>query len=862
VYLPGEAFALDYQGLISPLSFGCSGFIVIRDLGTGFFEVYGVRDKRAVTEAVLRWVTFMLSFGHKPKFGRHDSGAVETGQQFQHALAELGIDTLASPPEIPEKNIERTVQTIQNDIAAMMISTPSFGAKDWLFAAKHSARMRSTMVCAASKAHHPAKSPYELICRRKPRMDLLTDIAVGDITVIRTPLKLRRLGQPRNQVARVMEIELDDARAAKVQVLGSERIVRRGNLQKVHVETAEEATTGKPPRTVTMVTAADGKTTVMASPGLSTNSIEEVARQEIALEEAREIAEVDQIKENLRKASAAESDGDESAGEEERAGQAGGARDQRIRWVMEENEKADAERHTTSDKEDKDNAGDRGTEQNDHGDGGDYWGPEMGEENQTGSMVFWARHLRGRKIPDKNTVDEVWMYSVVTGGSMPSDELMERATGPSPRDTDRRSKDAIDDDGEDSEDDWEDVCGYDSSEDESGDESGDEGGAARHFKTLKARKVRDATCPTNKMLMDDCELAYEWLPADEEEYRGLHKVTDRVTEERAFKVGVTPHVTDRRTKRSGRKKTRIAINGSFEVRQGRFPNKNVLHSPAMDDELLKLTVQFATYFRMDMESSDVTQCFTHSPMKGARFERPIVIHLTELESGVKGGEYREFNAVSYGTADASSEWYRNYRKGMLEMGFRVSVFHPCLFIKPVAEKSLLIVSVATDDMLKANTRDKEGRAALEQFNEEMGQRWPVTHEVPVKEMIGVKFERHEDGSTTLTQPAEIDKIRKAFFGDDAVPEVLVPCHPLIQATSIDIEEEIDEDDKPVTMVEYRSKLGTLGYIRVTRHDILVMLSLLAERAHRPTRRFLQALYWLAAYLVTTAHRPPIKNLVK
>ena len=52
VYLPGEAFALDYQGLISPLSFGCSGFIVIRDLGTGFFEVYGVKDKTAVTEAV------------------------------------------------------------------------------------------------------------------------------------------------------------------------------------------------------------------------------------------------------------------------------------------------------------------------------------------------------------------------------------------------------------------------------------------------------------------------------------------------------------------------------------------------------------------------------------------------------------------------------------------------------------------------------------------------------------------------------------------------------------------------------------------------------------------------------------------
>ena len=848
VYLPGEAFALDYQGLISPKSFGCSGFIVIRDLGTGFFEVYGVRDKRAVTEAVRRWVTFMLSFGHTPKFGRHDSGAVETGQEFEAALAELGINKIASPPEIPEKNIERTVQTIQNDIAAMMISTPSFGAKDWLFAAKHSARMRSTMVCAASKVHHPAKSPYELVCRRKPRMDLLTDIAVGDITVIRTPLKLRRLGQPRNQVARVMEIELDDARAAKVQVLGSEKIVRRGNLQKVHVQTAEEETTGKPPRVVTVVTAADGKTTVTASPGLSTDSIAEVARQEIDLEKARETEEVAQIKENLQKARAAESDGEESGeGEEERAGPAdGGARGQRSSWLAEEDEKADAGTYT-SDK-DEERAG-SGGEQNEHGhDGGNYWASEMGEENQTEPTVFWTKQLRGNKIPDKDTVDEVWMYSVITGGAMPSDELMGRARRSPPRGKYRVSNQDEDDD------DLGEGDGGEGDNDTDTDDDSDnenDGGAARHFTVLKTRKARDSTCPTNRMLEKDPLLNDEWIDSDNKELSGLYKVTHGVTKERADEVGVTPHVTDRKTKRKDNlKKTRMAINGSFEVRQGRFPNKHVLHSPAMDDELLKLTVQFATHFRMDMESSDVTQCFTHSPMKGARFERPIVIYLTEFECGKKGGDYREFDAVSYGTADASSEWYRNYRKAMLEMGFRVSVFHPCLFVKLVAEKSLLIVSVATDDMLKASTRDDEGRAALAQFNADMAKRWPVTHETPVREMLGVKFERHEDGSITLTQPGEIEKIRKAFFGDEPVPEVLVPCYPPIQATAIGIEDETD--DEPVSVAEYRSKLGTLGYIRVTRHDVLVMLSLLAERAHRPTRLFLTALYWLAAYLVTTA----------
>jgi hypothetical protein len=456
VYLPGEAFALDYQGLISPMSFGCNGFIVIRDLGTGFFEVYGVRDKTAVTEAVQRWTTFMLSFGHTPKFGRHDSGSVETGNQFRTALAALGINTIASPPEIPEKNIERTVQTIQNDIAAMMASTPSFGAKDWLFAAKHSARMRSTMVCAASKAHHPDKSPYELICRKKPRVDLLTDIAVGDIAVIRTPLKLRRLGQPRNQVARVMELELDDARAAKVQVLGSERISRRGNLQKVHIETAEEETTGKPRRVVTMVTAADGTTTVTASPGLETDSIETVARAEMKLANDREFEEVEKIRENLQKAIRPEPQSD---GEED------------------EDEKADAGKYVDAD----------GNECADGKDGGavgtPYWEDEKDaeEEDQTsGAIAFWTRHLSSNKVPDKDTVDEVWTYSRMTGGAMPSDELMARATNSSSHRGDINNESNTHDDEDDEDDD---------DDDGEGDSDGEGEGTERYFTALKARKV-------------------------------------------------------------------------------------------------------------------------------------------------------------------------------------------------------------------------------------------------------------------------------------------------------------------------------------------------------------------------------------
>ena len=70
---------------------------------------------------------------------------------------------------------------------------------------------------------------------------------------------------------------------------------------------------------------------------------------------------------------------------------------------------------------------------------------------------------------------------------------------------------------------------------------------------------------------------------------------------------------------------------------------------------------------MDIGKSDVEQCFTQNKMSTARFPRRIIIYLDEFESGVKGGEYREFNSLSYGTADASSEWYINLKPGVHTM---------------------------------------------------------------------------------------------------------------------------------------------------------------------------------------------------
>ena len=154
-------------------------------------------------------------------------------------------------------------------------------------------------------------------------------------------------------------------------------------------------------------------------------------------------------------------------------------------------------------------------------------------------------------------------------------------------------------------------------------------------------------------------LAEMWTPSMVKERGGINLTSHEVTREYALKFGVTRHVTARTTKRDGTLKTRFAIDGRQEIRQGKFPDRAALYSPAMDEELLRLSLQYAASLGMQIGKSDVVQCFTHNPMETARFKRKLIVYMDEFESGVPGGQYREFDSVSYGTADASSEWYLN-----------------------------------------------------------------------------------------------------------------------------------------------------------------------------------------------------------
>ena len=803
-YRIGHTVAFDYQGKVSPTSRnGETGEFIFTDLGSGFTKRYGERgDKTSVEDALKQWCAYMLSHGHVVREARHDSGSVEVGKQFETAARKLGVNPIATAPGDPEKRVERRVQTHKNDIAAIIARARLLKANDWDIASTQACLIQSTLRCEASKAQGDGtKSPYELITGKAPNIEVFQRYGLGDIGVVKKAAANRAgYGQAKNETVQITGMEVGEVMAVRVMRLEGGSNARRSKVEKLHLRATE------PPSVEEQV---DRQVTVVDGPNESV-TFTVAGGREVVVESVQQLAA--QEMELAREAADAEF---ESVA-------------QRMQARREQLAKEAESEKTDDDKEAADYRN------------GWYW--DWNEDDESPNQAYWVGFMAVHGMPSEGYARAVQDFTARTGVQFEMDF----------------------DDGLESDE----ADGAGEAMDDSG-EGANVVGAA--FAAGKSRPVRDASNPSRGMLNKDFVLAEMWQPSMVKERDGINLTSHVVTREYALLFGVTPHITVRTTKRDGTLKTRFAIDGRHEIRRGKFADKHALYSPAMDGELLHVSLQYAATLNMDIGKSDVVQCFTHNPMDTARFKRKLIVFMDEYESGVPGGQYREFDSVSYGTADASSEWYINMSREMVDvMGFRRSVHHPCLFFKgSVVTEDLITVSVATDDMLRLNLKTEAARKAMEDFNVALGNKWPVKHEDgdEFKEILGVAIERGLNGEIRCTQPSEMAKIRAAFFGEGDVPEVMVPLHPEIEAAGNECGGSFDDDDdsdeaREARSTPYRSLLGKLGYIRITRIDVLHALSVLAERAHRPARRDVHGLYWLAAYLLTTEHVPLVFHKIE
>ena len=768
---PGEAFEVDLLGPYSPPSRGtcnnlCTYAYRYIDLGSGFRKTYGARNlSPSVRKGILRkWIIYFASYGWQVRKGQMDFGTTESGEKMRAEAAVYGIHLQPRPAQIPAATVERSWQTAANDVATTLASTPTMRKQDWLPILQDCDEVRCIVPNAASeRAGGKGVSPYELVTRDKPDVNIEEGRRLGAIVVVKRHENQRGTFPTRNEAGRVIGIHRDGTKAVDVQYLDTGRVQRRGHIQAVsgieeviedNAQRREVSITRNPRDGHININYDGAEANTTTSYGIQQEVIKQLVRQEE--EEERDIASV--IKSRNEEATAKEAipmmtasitkepDKEDNAPTDTRASMVVGASEDQERRLQ-------------------------ATEQRQH---------------------FWEEYYKDKDLVDAGLIASIHNTYDTTGQWANGEQI--------------------------------------------------------HY-VMKARVTHTGDNPTISMVEGNAALAEVWLPVIHKEFQGmLDKRAIREILEADAKAGtITRHVTVLLTKSDGRLKCRINIDGRSEKRSQIFDEKD-LYSPAMDEELLKIVLSYIAYYKMESSHSDVEQCFLHNRMDEAEYRRRIVIYLKPIECGKAQGGYYETDSVIYGCPDASKEWFKHYCNFMATQephGWRHSQYYQCLWIwKGSTDTSRILMAVATDDIPMGWTTDEEARGEAARIKAAMDKKWTMTHK-PLEEIIGVKITTNPNGSMTLTQPAQLRKIQETLFDGKAVPEIYAPARTK--------QERMKDSDKPVSVTTYKSTLGVIMYLRITRPDVRAGFGIAGEVAHNPNIREYNDLLHLGAMLITTAH---------
>lgn len=178
----------------------------------------------------------------------------------------------------------------------------------------------------------------------------------------------------------------------------------------------------------------------------------------------------------------------------------------------------------------------------------------------------------------------------------------------------------------------------------------------------------------------------------------------------------------------------------------------------------------------------------------------------------------------YGLKQAAHVWNERLTTVLQQLGYQKCAEDDCLFIRTTTNGSCFVL-LHVDDILSL-TPDLENALKLENG---IASVFEITVLGDVKQFLGMKVQRMNDGSFSLSQTAYINKVIERFGMTDAKVSK-IPMDPGYLND--------DDDTKKLPNNEqYRSLVGALLYLSVcTRPDIATATSILARSVSEPTVR--------------------------
>ncbi|KAG6590542.1 Integrase catalytic core protein [Phytophthora cinnamomi] len=181
----------------------------------------------------------------------------------------------------------------------------------------------------------------------------------------------------------------------------------------------------------------------------------------------------------------------------------------------------------------------------------------------------------------------------------------------------------------------------------------------------------------------------------------------------------------------------------------------------------------------------------------------------------------------YGLKQASRVWNETFDEYVRSIGFRVSSYDPCLYIKVVDGECVLLL-VYVDDVLVTGSSAE----MIAEVKRQLKSRFEMTDSGKCSFILGIEVVDNADGSVTLSQARYINDILERFGMQD--------CKPA--ASPVDISMKLVSSDAMTKLdAPFREAVGALMHLMTsTRPDIAFAVGYVSRFMENP-----QVEHWIA-----------------
>ena len=267
------------------------------------------------------------------------------------------------------------------------------------------------------------------------------------------------------------------------------------------------------------------------------------------------------------------------------------------------------------------------------------------------------------------------------------------------------------------------------------------------------------------------------------------------------------------------------------------------YSPVVSWQTIRLIFVLAIANGWHIQSIDFVLAYPQASIKTDIFMQPPKVPPNFIIPDLPKPSDRYFNVYKlirnlYGLKDAGRTWNHHLRDGLIKRGWHQSKIDECVYVK----HGLILILYVDDACIISPSLSK-----IKLEIKSLQQDYDLTDDGELQDYIGTRFDRHPDGSVTLTQPRMIERLLSIVGLDSS--DVHIKLH---DTHSISILHDHTDAKPREQKWHYRSAVGCLSYIQsIIRPDITFSVQQCARFCNDPKKDHEEAVKRICRYLLKT-----------